>query len=218
MSITVRATSADSSTITQSYTITVNDLDEFDVTPIVDNNPTVDNINENVTVGTAVGITAFSDDLDATTNVVTYSLNDSAGGLFAIDGATGVVTTAAAIDYETVGSALNITVRATSTDGSTTTQAFTVTVNDLDEFDVTPIVDNDALVAALESGRIAGAGLDVYDIEPLPADSRLRHVPNLILTPHIGYATRNSFETFYPDTLDAVLAFLNGKPIRVVEP
>lgn len=80
-----------------------------------------------------------------------------------------------------------------------------------------PIVDNDALVAALESGRIAGAGLDVYDIEPLPADSPLRHVPNLILTPHIGYATRNSFETFYPDTLEAVLAFLDGKPIRVIE-
>ena len=81
-----------------------------------------------------------------------------------------------------------------------------------------PIVDNDALVAALEAGRIAGAALDVYDVEPLPADSPLRRVPNLLLTPHIGYATRNSFETFYPDTLEAVLAFIAGKPIRLVEP
>jgi phosphoglycerate dehydrogenase-like enzyme len=81
-----------------------------------------------------------------------------------------------------------------------------------------PIVDNDALVAALEAAKIAGAGLDVYDIEPLPADSPLRRAPNLLLTPHIGYATRNSFETFYPDTLDAVLAFIAGKPIRLVEP
>ena len=81
-----------------------------------------------------------------------------------------------------------------------------------------PIVDNDALVTALKAGSIAGAALDVYDIEPLPADSPLRRVPNLLLTPHIGYATRNSFETFYPDTLEAILAFLAGKPIRLVEP
>lgn len=80
-----------------------------------------------------------------------------------------------------------------------------------------PIVDNNALVAALESGSIAGAGLDVYETEPLPKDSALRKVPNLLLTPHIGYATRNSFETFYPDTLKAVLAFLAGKPIRIVQ-
>ena len=81
-----------------------------------------------------------------------------------------------------------------------------------------PIVDNLALVAALEAGSIAGAALDVYDVEPLPADSPLRRVPNLLLTPHIGYATRNSFETFYPDTLEAVVAFIAGKPIRLVEP
>jgi phosphoglycerate dehydrogenase-like enzyme len=81
-----------------------------------------------------------------------------------------------------------------------------------------PIVDTEALMAALNADKIAGAGLDVYDVEPLPADSPLRHTPNLLLTPHIGYATRNSFETFYPDTLEAVLAFIAGKPIRLVEP
>jgi phosphoglycerate dehydrogenase-like enzyme len=81
-----------------------------------------------------------------------------------------------------------------------------------------PIVDTDALVAALREGRLAGAALDVYDIEPLPAESPLRGVPNLLLTPHIGYSTRDTYEIFYPETVEAVLAFLDGKPIRVVEP
>ncbi|MDP2620027.1 MAG: D-2-hydroxyacid dehydrogenase family protein [Hyphomicrobiales bacterium] len=81
-----------------------------------------------------------------------------------------------------------------------------------------PIVDYDALVAALREERLAGAALDVFDIEPLPADSPLRGVPNLLLTPHIGYSTRDTYAVFYPETVEAVLAFLSGKPIRVVEP
>lgn len=81
-----------------------------------------------------------------------------------------------------------------------------------------PIVDTDALVEALREGRLAGAALDVYDIEPLPAASPLRTVPNLLLTPHIGYSTRDTYEVFYPETLEAILAFLDGKPIRVVQP
>jgi len=81
-----------------------------------------------------------------------------------------------------------------------------------------PIVDTDALVAALREGRLAGAALDVYDTEPLPAASPLRGVPNLLLTPHIGYSTRDTYEIFYPETVEAVLAFLDGKPIRVVAP
>ncbi|MEZ6122870.1 MAG: cadherin repeat domain-containing protein [Planctomycetaceae bacterium] len=93
MNITVRATSL---TVPRrlDYTITVNDLDEFNVTPIVDTNIAVDNIDENVPVGTVVGITAFSQDQDGTTNGITYSWT-TAGGLFAIDSATGIVTTAA---------------------------------------------------------------------------------------------------------------------------
>ena len=140
----MRATSADDSTTTQAYTITVNDLDEFDVTPVVDTDSAANNIDENIVIGSTVGITAFSEDLDATTNVITYSLDNNAGGLFAINSSTGVVTTANNIDYEVVGSVQNIIVRATSQDGSTATQAYSITINDLDEFDVSPIVDTNA--------------------------------------------------------------------------
>jgi phosphoglycerate dehydrogenase-like enzyme len=81
-----------------------------------------------------------------------------------------------------------------------------------------PIIDEEALVDALQGGRIAGAALDVYAIEPLPADHRLRRVPNLLLTPHIGYVTENAYRVFYPETLNAILAYLEGAPIRVITP
>jgi hypothetical protein len=131
------------------------------VTPIVDNDSTADNVTENVALGTTVGITAFSEDVDGTTNVVSYSLDDDAGGLFAIDGVTGVVTTAAAIDYETVGASTSITARATSTDGSTTTRAFTITFNDVDEFDVTPLVDTDAGLNQVSENAAPGTILGI---------------------------------------------------------
>jgi len=81
-----------------------------------------------------------------------------------------------------------------------------------------PIVDEAALLAALESGRIAGAGLDVYDTEPLPADHPLRRLPNVTLSPHLGYATREMLGAFYTDTVDAVVAWLDGAPIRIANP
>ncbi|AXV17886.1 hydroxyacid dehydrogenase (plasmid) [Neorhizobium sp. SOG26] len=78
------------------------------------------------------------------------------------------------------------------------------------------IVDEDALVDALRERRIAGAALDVFDIEPLPREHRLRTVPNLLLTPHIGYVTRDTYRAFYGDTLEAVQAWISGQPIRVL--
>ena len=81
-----------------------------------------------------------------------------------------------------------------------------------------PIVDTAALVAALTERRIAGAALDVFDEEPLPPDDPLRRVERLLLTPHIGYVTRQTYEVFYGETLEAILAFLAGTPIRVMEP
>ena len=158
----MRATSTDDSTTTQAYTITINDQDEFDVTPIIDIDTASDVIDENVAVGTAVGITAFSEDLDASTDVVTYTLDDNAGGLFAINPTNGVVTTAVAIDFEVVGSNQSIVVRATSQDGSTVTQAYSITINDLDEFDVSPIVDTDAAADNINENVPVGHIHDCY--------------------------------------------------------
>lgn len=81
-----------------------------------------------------------------------------------------------------------------------------------------PIVDEVALLAALESGRIAGAGLDVYDIEPLPGDHPLRGLPNVTLSPHLGYVTREMLGAFYSDTVESVAAWLDGEPIRIANP
>ncbi len=158
--ITVRATSDDGSTTTQSYTIAINDLDEFDITPITDSDATVDTVDENAAVGTAVGITASATDGDATTNGITYSLDDDAGGQFAIDPTTGVVTVAGAIDRE-AGATRSITIRATSDDGSTTTQSYTITINDLDEFDITPISDSDAAVDAVDENAAIGTAVGI---------------------------------------------------------
>jgi phosphoglycerate dehydrogenase-like enzyme len=79
-----------------------------------------------------------------------------------------------------------------------------------------PIVDERALVAALRSGRIAGAALDVYEVEPLPPDHPLRTLPNTVLTPHLGYVTEAGYRVFYGQAVEDIAAFLAGAPIRVL--
>src|SRR5438477_8387013 len=79
-----------------------------------------------------------------------------------------------------------------------------------------PICDTEAIVAALKEGRLAYAGFDVYDKEPLPIDHPLRTVPNVILTPHIGYVTEENYRSSYPQIVDNVTAFLDGRPVRVI--
>ena len=81
-----------------------------------------------------------------------------------------------------------------------------------------PIVDEGALIAALRAERIAGAGLDVFDTEPLPSDHPLRLLPNATLSPHLGYVTREMLGAFYSDTVEAVVAWLDGAPIRISNP
>ena len=79
-----------------------------------------------------------------------------------------------------------------------------------------PIVDEGALVDALAAGRIAGAGLDVYDTEPLPAGHPLRTMPRTLLLPHIGYVTGDAYEVFYRDAVADIVAWADGGPIRVL--
>ncbi len=80
-----------------------------------------------------------------------------------------------------------------------------------------PIVDEAALVEAVRARRIIAA-LDVYDQEPLPADHPLRTAPNTVLTPHLGYGVAETWAQFYPQSVENALAFLDGKPVRVVNP
>jgi len=81
-----------------------------------------------------------------------------------------------------------------------------------------PIVDEAALVHALRNGTIAGAGLDVFDEEPLPLDHPLRHLPNTVITPHLGYATEETYRLFYGQAVEDITAYLAGQPIRVLRP
>lgn len=78
------------------------------------------------------------------------------------------------------------------------------------------IVDQDALLEALHAGRIAGAGIDVFDVEPLPAGHPLRTAPRLLATPHLGYVTRANYATYYGQAVEDVIAFLDGSPVRVL--
>jgi phosphoglycerate dehydrogenase-like enzyme len=77
-----------------------------------------------------------------------------------------------------------------------------------------PIVEEAALVDALQSRTIAGAALDVFDVEPLPADHPLRHTPNTVLTPHLGYVAHRAYACFFTDVVEDILAWLHGSPVR----
>ena len=79
-----------------------------------------------------------------------------------------------------------------------------------------PICDTAAVIEALKGGRLAYAGLDVYDQEPLPLNHPLRTAPNVILTPHIGYVTEENYRSSYPQIVENILGYLDGKPIRVI--
>jgi phosphoglycerate dehydrogenase-like enzyme len=81
-----------------------------------------------------------------------------------------------------------------------------------------PIVDQAALLKALQDKKIAGAGLDVFEVEPLPLDHPYRKLDNVVLTPHLGYVSEQNYRKYFPDIVEDIRAWLDGKPIRVIAP
>ena len=79
-----------------------------------------------------------------------------------------------------------------------------------------PIVDEDDLIIALSTNIITGAGIDVYEKEPLPSDHKLRFLPNALLLPHLGYVTVENYSIFYTQMLENLEACVKGKPVRVI--
>ena len=79
-----------------------------------------------------------------------------------------------------------------------------------------PLVDEQALIAALREKRIAGAGLDVFDVEPLPLDHPFRALDNVVITPHLGYVSEQNYKKYFSDIVEDIRAWLDGKPVRVI--
>jgi phosphoglycerate dehydrogenase-like enzyme len=79
-----------------------------------------------------------------------------------------------------------------------------------------PLIDQDALIAALREGRIAGAGLDVFDREPLPQDHPILSAPNTVLTPHLGYVTEENYRTYFASAVESILGYCAGTPVREI--
>jgi len=129
--VTVEVSDGQGGVDSQAISVTSTDVDEFDVGPVSDSNVGTDGVNENAANGTMVGITVSANDSDGTTNAIAYSLDDNAGGRFTINSSTGVVTVAdgTLLNREAAASH-GIVVRATSADGSSSTQAYTVSLSD----------------------------------------------------------------------------------------
>ena len=81
-----------------------------------------------------------------------------------------------------------------------------------------PIVDQAALLKALQEKKIGGAGLDVFEVEPLPLDHPFRKMDNVVITPHLGYVSEQNYRKYFPGIVEDIRAWLDGKPVRVIAP
>ncbi len=81
-----------------------------------------------------------------------------------------------------------------------------------------PIVDQAALLKALQEKKIAGTGLDVFELEPLPLNHPYRKLDNVVITPHLGYVSEQNYKKYFPDIVENIRAWLDGKPVRVIAP
>jgi len=79
-----------------------------------------------------------------------------------------------------------------------------------------PIVDESALLAAVQTGEIAGCALDVFSTEPLPDDHPFRSDPRILATPHVGYVTKETYDIFYSQAVEDIAAWISGDPIRII--
>jgi hypothetical protein len=210
-SIIVQVIDSAGASYQEAFTVTLTDVDEFDLTTVVDNNPTLNSVDENSLAGTTVGVTALGNDLDGTA-VMTYSLTDDAGGRFTIDTNTGVVEVVGGLDFET-NSSHTITVFAQSDDGSSASGTFVIQVNDVNE---TPdaTVDNYSTNAGttlnfntpgvlVNDNDVDGDGLTAVIVTTatsgtltLNADGSLTYIPNA------GFV---GIDTFYYQASDGSL-------------
>ncbi len=155
--IIVTATSTDGSTSEETFTISVSDVDEYDVTAVTDTDASANTIAEDAVAGTQVGVTAFAEDKDIS-DTVSYTVNDAR---FTVD-ENGVVRVAdgASFDAETEGS-IDIIVTATSTDGSTSEETFTISVSDVNESAVSAVTDTDSSDNTIAEDVAAGTQVGV---------------------------------------------------------
>jgi trimeric autotransporter adhesin len=169
--VLVRATSADGSTTTQAVVIAVQDVNEHGIGALTDIDNTADTVQENAAVGTVVGVRGRAVDADATNSTVTYTLDDSAGGRFAVDTSTGAVTLALTVQEEGVATR-DIVLRATSADGSFITSVFTIAITAVN--DATPSITSDgggaSAALVMQEGQTAVTQVQAEDAD-LPAET-----------------------------------------------
>lgn len=168
-SLSVTVTDGSNTSSVESVLVTINDIDEFNVSPVIDDNPTANRIAETSANGTTVGITASAFDADGSNNSIAYSLDNNANGRFSINGTTGVVTLAdsSLVDFETATSH-SITVRATSADSSWQTADFTIEVSDTNEFAIGAVSDSDGSANVVAENSAIGmvVGITAFATDP----------------------------------------------------